>query len=336
MLATLKAWMPLLKLGNTRKMKNELTSYSKYLVLNALKNNAILNAFQKPISLSSLIELFNWEYPSKYVDDFLDVLVRDDILILNNGHYTLTPKADLLLQKPLVHNIEDFNTVFEEYANKIPNRLKGNYSQYTGQVSLFNWDSVLAGQIYSALRDAAFNFININKLRNGKFLDVGCGPGYETSDIWLKLRGQNMSISAIEPDPNLLQIAKDEFEHRVKNYDKTIDRIQNPPAFKLGNAESIDFEDNSFDAVYFSNILHWLPNPFDGVKEMVRVLKPGGILFGSQGTSEVTNPYLDLAARVIKGTNGYFPKKNLVDWFQKAGIKSLKTATLVNVFTGHK
>ncbi len=69
---------------------------------------------------------------------------------------------------------------------------------------------------------------------------------------------------------------------------------------------------------------------------MFRVLKPGGFIFGSQGTTEVTNPYLDITARVVDGINGYFSKKQFVKWFKEAGFKEIKSATMVNTFKAKK
>jgi ubiquinone/menaquinone biosynthesis C-methylase UbiE len=42
------------------------------------------------------------------------------------------------------------------------------------------------------------------------------------------------------------------------------------------NAIALDCPDNTFDIVYVANLLHHLPNPHAAIKEMHRVLKPGG------------------------------------------------------------
>ena len=44
------------------------------------------------------------------------------------------------------------------------------------------------------------------------------------------------------------------------------------------NAMEIDFPDNTFDIVYAANLLHHLPEPTMALREMHRVLKPGGKL----------------------------------------------------------
>jgi len=42
------------------------------------------------------------------------------------------------------------------------------------------------------------------------------------------------------------------------------------------NAMALDFPDNTFDIVYAANLLHHIPDPIVAIKEMHRVLKPGG------------------------------------------------------------
>jgi len=51
--------------------------------------------------------------------------------------------------------------------------------------------------------------------------------------------------------------------------------------FKM-NLESIQFEDGYFDLVSISNSLHHLQNPLSVMKELLRVLKPGGMLLISE------------------------------------------------------
>ncbi|NHJ47537.1 MAG: class I SAM-dependent methyltransferase [Asgard group archaeon] len=334
----LKAWLPLLKLGNTVSRRNELEDYSKYLVLENIKNAKILDFLQTPRSKDELILEFGWEYPSKYVNDFLKVLIDDRVILKYKDK--LVMNSGIKIEKPNVKFIEDFNEVFEIYATGIPNRLKGEYFDYTGRLALFNWDSALAGQIYQALRDSAWNFINTRKLNGDQLLDIGCGPGYETADFWVRLKEKKANITALDYDADLLTIAQEEFcqnIHKIGYIDTTWDQLENPPTFIHGSADNMDmFEDNTFDTVYFSNFLHWLEAPIKGIREMYRVLKPGGLIFGSQGTTEVTNPYLDITARVVKGTFGYFSKKQFVEWFKEIGFVKIKSATMVNSFKARK
>ncbi|MFX1254354.1 MAG: class I SAM-dependent methyltransferase [Promethearchaeota archaeon] len=337
MFAKWRAWRPLFSLGSMSARRQELEDYSVFLVLRSLDKAGIFDALKEPKSIDELVEKFGWEYPSDYVDDLIDVLLNDNILKKVDNKLSLD--KEFKLEEPEVYAIEDFNAVFEEYAEGIPNRLKGEFRKYTGRLALYSWDSALASNIYQAIRDSAFGFINIKELYGARILDAGCGPGYETADMWTKLIGKNSKIIAVEPDPDLLNIARNEFTMMLaqKGFPGLKwEELENPPEFIQGAAQELKFEDNSFDVVYFSNFLHWLTYPLDGIKEMVRVLKPGGLIFGGQGTTEVTSPWLNLTARVIEGAHGYFSRKQFLDWFREAGIASIKTATLVNTFKGRK
>ena len=50
---------------------------------------------------------------------------------------------------------------------------------------------------------------------------------------------------------------------------------------KYGDAQKLDFKDSTFDLVICRATLHYLPEPLNAVTEAYRVLKKGGIYFGS-------------------------------------------------------
>lgn len=92
------------------------------------------------------------------------------------------------------------------------------------------------------------------KFRDGrhsdKVLDVGCGTGF-VSQLY-----PNFDITGIDISDGML--------------------ANNPYKAIKASAESIPFEDNSFDFVIARSLLHHLDRPDIGLKEMFRVLKPGG------------------------------------------------------------
>lgn len=110
----------------------------------------------------------------------------------------------------------------------------------------------------------AANLINFSSVkRNSHMLDVCCGTGVVA--ITAAKRGAN--VSALDLCPILLNHAKENaFIAGV-----TID-------FKEADVENIPYDDNSFDAV-LSQFGHlFAPRPEVTIKEMLRVLKPGGII----------------------------------------------------------
>lgn len=92
------------------------------------------------------------------------------------------------------------------------------------------------------------------KFRDGrhsdKVLDVGCGIGF-VSQLY-----PNFDITGIDISEGMLS--------------------HNPYKWIKAPAESIPFPDNTFDFVVCRSLLHHLEVPSDGLREMVRVLKPGG------------------------------------------------------------
>lgn len=53
--------------------------------------------------------------------------------------------------------------------------------------------------------------------------------------------------------------------------------------FQTGDAEKLEFEDNTFDVVASRNLLWTLPNPDKALNEWRRILRPGGTLVVSDG-----------------------------------------------------
>lgn len=100
--------------------------------------------------------------------------------------------------------------------------------------------------------------------RDGRVLDVACGTG----DLSLELnRNSKASIIATDFCRPMLDIA------RAKLTDET-----KPIPYIEGDAMSLPFDSDEFDSVTIAFGLRNLANVGDGLKELHRVLKPGGRL----------------------------------------------------------
>lgn len=98
--------------------------------------------------------------------------------------------------------------------------------------------------------------------KTAKILDVGCGIG-----LWLTelgLRGYR-DISAVDLSPRSVALA----QQRCALYGLTA-------KISVGNAEQLDFPDSSFDHVNCYGVVHHTPSPETAIREIFRVLKPGG------------------------------------------------------------
>ena len=98
-------------------------------------------------------------------------------------------------------------------------------------------------------------------------LDVCCGTG----DIALALARAGTEVTGLDFSPAMLEIAEN---RRLKN---TQSAIANPK-FIRGDAQQLPFPDNSFDAVSVGYGLRNLAGWETGLREMLRVARPGGRL----------------------------------------------------------
>ncbi len=99
-------------------------------------------------------------------------------------------------------------------------------------------------------------------------LDVGCGPGI----VSMQLADLGHDVTSVDFSERMLEFAK----RNAEDNDLSID-------FRHGDAMSLDFGDDSFDAVVSDYMLWTVPDPEKVVSEWFRVLKPGCTLAYTDG-----------------------------------------------------
>ena len=91
-------------------------------------------------------------------------------------------------------------------------------------------------------------------------LDLGCGTG-EMLKLILQ-EDTHKELCGIDLSEKMLAVAKSKLPEQVK--------------LILGDSESLPFSDNAFDVVYCNDSFHHYPAPQNVLREVYRVLKPGG------------------------------------------------------------
>jgi SAM-dependent methyltransferase len=105
---------------------------------------------------------------------------------------------------------------------------------------------------------AAAGFAQSNNL---DVLEIGCGLG--TDGAQFAKAGAN--YTGIDLTEAAVGLAKRRFE-----------LFQLPGTFRIADAERLDFPNHSFDLVYSHGVLHHTPDTTAAVREIHRVLRPGG------------------------------------------------------------
>ena len=110
----------------------------------------------------------------------------------------------------------------------------------------------------------------------GRVLEVGAGTGFFLINLALAGCLDEAQLEATDISEGMLEIcARNGAEHGLDI------------ATRQGDAESLPYDDGSFDLVIGHAFLHHLPVPGAAIREMFRVLKPGGTLVIAGEPSEL-------------------------------------------------
>ena len=96
-------------------------------------------------------------------------------------------------------------------------------------------------------------------------LDMGCGPGLSTALILDTLRPQR--LAAFDFDPAMVQFARRRLARHT--HEQGLD-------LTVADATRMPYGDGLFDAVFESGVVHHIPDWRAALREVGRVLKPGG------------------------------------------------------------
>jgi SAM-dependent methyltransferase len=128
-------------------------------------------------------------------------------------------------------------------------------------------DNWRGGEAYEAYvgrwsRLVAHDFLPwLDAAGGGAWLDVGCGTGELCRAIAKSTSPK--SVTGVDPSEEFLEYAR-----------STGDGID----YREGDAQSLPFEDEAFDAVVSGLVLNFVPEPASGAAEMLRVTRSGGVV----------------------------------------------------------
>lgn len=104
--------------------------------------------------------------------------------------------------------------------------------------------------------------MEFEKFRGARLLEVGCGMG---TDLLQFARG-GARCTGIDLTPRSIEITR----HRFNLYGAYGN-------FMISDGEHLPFRSESFDVVYSNGVLHHTPDTAGSIREVHRVLRPGGI-----------------------------------------------------------
>ena len=97
---------------------------------------------------------------------------------------------------------------------------------------------------------------------NARWLDVGCGTGALAEAI--ARSASPRSVAAIDPSPGFIAAARA--------------RLGDGADLRVGDAQSLPFDDGAFDGAVSALALNFVPDPELAVREMARTTETGGVV----------------------------------------------------------
>jgi SAM-dependent methyltransferase len=160
--------------------------------------------------------------------------------------------------------------------------------------------------------------------RGQRLLDVGCGPGALAAH--LSSLTDPALVSAVDPAPSFVAAVA-----------QRLPRAQ----VQRATAEALPFRDGAFDAVLAELVVHFMPDPVAGLREMARVCKPGGHVAACvwDGPSGALGPFWDAVHVIDPGAEDESDLAgardgHLVALFTAAGLVDVESCPLT-VEVGH-
>lgn len=188
--------------------------------------------------------------------------------------------------------------------------------------------------LYSSLLTEA------NLLPGDRVLDLGCGSG--THFEWIaRMVGSDGRITGLDPDPGNLGRAGARIENA--SYRDQVELVEGQLT------DTLPFDDGQFDIVWCAGSLQYVPTPVETIREMMRVVRPGGrvAVQDVEMTSMLLGPMPDDLLIALKSSlpRGYTTgdeHHDYVDWlvghklrsfFVEAGLREIRSALRTRVYT---
>jgi SAM-dependent methyltransferase len=151
-------------------------------------------------------------------------------------------------------------------------------------------------------------------------LDVGCGPGALIGELVARLGAEG--VAAADPSPPFVRAARERFPE--------VDVREAP-------AEALPFADDAFDVALAQLVVHFMADPVAGLREMARVVEPGGVVAASvwdhAGGRAPLAPFWRGARQLEPGVDDESHlagarEGHLGELFRAAGIREVEETTL--------
>ena len=136
-------------------------------------------------------------------------------------------------------------------------------ARYGHIAPIYDFIEILPELRYRSWRERFWEIVQIELSRGDRLLEVGVGTG-KNMPYW----PQEIHLTAIDLTPGMVARAR-----------QRAAKLRVDAEIMEGDAQSMEFPDNSFDAAAATFVFCSVPDPVLGLRELERVVRPGGSIF---------------------------------------------------------
>jgi ubiquinone/menaquinone biosynthesis C-methylase UbiE/uncharacterized protein YbaR (Trm112 family) len=180
-------------------------------------------------------------------------------------------------------------------ADAAPAAESDDFEAQRKQRELFDWYAENPELDYSSFQNTAF-WTAVDKVTFGRWktmikpgswlLDVGCANGRSAFPI---VRHGSVTVIGFDISKKLVRQAIS-----IAKASGAAGRT----TFFVADGSQLPLRNDSFDHVLIYGVLHHLPNPGRACRDVLRILKPGGVYFGSENNKSMFRKLFDLLMKV--------------------------------------
>jgi ubiquinone/menaquinone biosynthesis C-methylase UbiE len=170
------------------------------------------------------------------------------------------------------------------------------FSSIAGQ-----WDEIRSGYFTEHMRDAAIAKTHLPE--NAVVADIGSGTGFVAAGLASKAA----KVYGFDASTEMLAVAA-----------RNLEKFPNVE-LKQASGDSIPLPDATLDGIFANMYLHHAPDPLTAIREMARLLKPGGALCITDLDTHDHEWQREQMADLWLG----FERDDIRRWFAEAGLSEI-------------
>jgi ubiquinone/menaquinone biosynthesis C-methylase UbiE len=155
-------------------------------------------------------------------------------------------------------------------------------ARYARIAPIYDWLELLPERRYRTWRRHFWQALAQKLPSDGRLLEIGVGTG-KNMPYWPK----EAKITAIDLTPGMLEKAQQRAMVLGIN-----------AHLALGDAQALDYSDDTFDIAAATFVLCSVPDPLQGLKEIQRVVRPGGWVFLMEHVRS-QNPFMGMVMDLL-------------------------------------